>query len=111
MRSTLPPEPRRLAGPADWRHREILVAGVARPGLPLLTLPPGSGAACIVTGDVPGAFDVWYAAVKDQGYRSLCRQAVFRAGLPDRGHGELADDKSHGFLEILQWPTNAAATP
>ena len=94
-----------------WRHREILATGMARLGLPLLPLPPGSEAASILTVGVPEAlgFDALYAAVKDHGYLIYaCKPPLAPDYFQIAVMGELEDDNLHDFLEILQSLTAAA---
>jgi 2-aminoethylphosphonate-pyruvate transaminase len=97
-----------------WRHREILAAGMARLGLPLLPLPPGSEAASILTVGVPEAlgFDALYSAVKDHGYLIYaCKPPLTPDYFQIAVMGELTDEDLHDFLEILQSLMTAAPAP
>lgn len=95
-----------------WRRRKILVAGMAQLGLPLFPLPTGSEAASILTVGVPEAlgFEALYAAVRDHGYLIYaCKPPLAPRYFQIAVMGELADDKLHNFLEILQSLTNNTA--
>jgi 2-aminoethylphosphonate-pyruvate transaminase len=94
-----------------WRRREMLAAGMARLGLPLFPLPPGSEAASILTVGVPETlnFEAFYAAVKEHGYLIYaCKPPLAPRYFQIAVMGELADDKLHDFLEILQPLTTTA---
>lgn len=97
-----------------WRRRTILTSGMARLGLPLFPLPAGSEAASILTVGVPKtlSFEALYAAVKDHGYLIYgCKPPLTPHYFQIAVMGELADDKLHNFLEILQSLTSAAPAP
>jgi 2-aminoethylphosphonate-pyruvate transaminase len=97
-----------------WRRREILAAGMARLGMPLFPLPPGSEAASILTVGVPETlgFEALYAAVKDHGYLIYgCKPPLAPHYFQIAVMGELAEDELHNFLEILHSLTNNAPAP
>ncbi len=86
------------------RRRALLAAGLRRLGLPLLALPPGSEAQCILTARVPAgiAFDVLYAQMKQRGYLIYgCKAPLAPNHFQVAVMGELRDADLAGFLDAL----------
>jgi len=86
------------------QRRAFLAAGLARLGVPLLRLPPGSEACSILTAEVPASlgFDALYAAVRERGYviygaKPPLAPRYFQVSVM----GQLTREHLTGFLDVL----------